>query len=317
MTRSRPRHLKRAPLTQRLAPWGAAAAVAGLVAAIAVGFSDDAPLAAAEPNRESLGEFSVPVRPLEQYSRAMTEARPAPPAAGRPGSGRGGEATIELTPVGHRFLTEDLNFWSGPGEDYELVDVIPAGERVPITGETSDGWTQVLVQGTPGWVNSTYLTQDKPVEPEEVTEEPEPQPDAESPTSPEPAPDTSGGISTAPCPSGSSVEEGLTPDAIRVHRGVCALFPEVTSYGGLRSDGEHGEGRALDIMVPSSSTGDAIADWVRDNHAALGVSEVIWAQRIWTVERSSEGWRWMEDRGSDTANHYDHVHVTVYGDAGG
>jgi hypothetical protein len=30
------------------------------------------------------------------------------------------------------------------------------------------------------------------------------------------------------------------------------------------------------------------------------------------VQRSSEGWRWMEDRGSTTANHYDHVHVTVY-----
>jgi hypothetical protein len=49
----------------------------------------------------------------------------------------------------------------------------------------------------------------------------------------------------------------------------------------------------------------------------LGVSEVIWSQRIWTVERSSDGWRWMEDRGSDTANHYDHVHVTVYGNSGG
>ncbi|MGH8775923.1 MAG: hypothetical protein ACRDWI_12375 [Jiangellaceae bacterium] len=44
---------------------------------------------------------------------------------------------------------------------------------------------------------------------------------------------------------------------------------------------------------------------------------MIWAQRIWTAERSSDGWRWMEDRGSDTANHYDHVHVTVYGNAGG
>jgi hypothetical protein len=30
------------------------------------------------------------------------------------------------------------------------------------------------------------------------------------------------------------------------------------------------------------------------------------------VQRSAEGWRWMEDRGSTTANHYDHVHATVY-----
>jgi hypothetical protein len=97
-----------------------------------------------------------------------------------------------------------------------------------------------------------------------------------------------------------------------VYRAVCAQFPDVSSWGGLRSDGEHGEGRALDIMVSSSSLGDGIADWVRANSQALGVSEVIWSQRIWTVQRGSEGWRPMEDRGSATANHYDHVHVTVY-----
>jgi hypothetical protein len=129
--------------------------------------------------------------------------------------------------------------------------------------------------------------------------------------------DESGGISEAPCSSGSSVESGLTPDAVLVHRAVCARFPEVTSYGGLRSDGEHGEGKALDIMVSDSATGDAIADWVRTHAHELGVSEILWAQHIWTVQRSSEGWRWFEDRGSSTANHYDHVHVTVYGYAGG
>jgi hypothetical protein len=41
------------------------------------------------------------------------------------------------------------------------------------------------------------------------------------------------------------------------------------------------------------------------------VTEVIWARRIWTVQRNSDGWRSMEDRGSATANHFDHVHVTV------
>lgn len=133
---------------------------------------------------------------------------------------------------------------------------------------------------------------------------------------PEPAPSGGGGgISDAPCPSGSSVESGLTSNAIAVHRAVCHLFPDVSSYGGLRvgDDGEHGEGRALDIMVYSDSAlGDEIADWVRANAGSLGVSEVLWSQQIWTVQRSSEGWRYMEDMGSTTANHYDHVHVTVY-----
>jgi resuscitation-promoting factor RpfB len=134
---------------------------------------------------------------------------------------------------------------------------------------------------------------------------------------PEPAPTGGGGggISDAPCPDGSSVESGLTSNAIGVHRAVCALFPDVSSYGGLRvgDDGEHGSGQALDIMVYSDSAlGDQISEWVRANASSLGVSEVIWSQQIWTVERSSEGWRYMEDMGSPTANHYDHVHVTVY-----
>ncbi|MGH8869834.1 MAG: ubiquitin-like domain-containing protein [Actinomycetes bacterium] len=122
------------------------------------------------------------------------------------------------------------------------------------------------------------------------------------------------GLSTSACPSGSEVEEGLTANAVSVHRAVCAEFPAVDSYLGLRpgDGGEHGDGRALDIMISGSALGDAIAGWVRAHHARLGVSEVIWSQRIWTTQRSSEGWRPMEDRGSATANHYDHVHVTVH-----
>ena len=125
------------------------------------------------------------------------------------------------------------------------------------------------------------------------------------------------GISMAPCADGSAVEAGLTKDAIRVHRAVCAAFPSVIGWGGIRGSGDyHGTGQALDIMIPNSSVGQAIANWVRANAKALGVSEVIWAQHIWTVQRSSEGWRAMPDRGSVTANHYDHVHVSVYGNSG-
>lgn len=139
------------------------------------------------------------------------------------------------------------------------------------------------------------------------------QPEAPAPE-PEPATDGGDGISGAPCSSGSGVEAGLTSNAIDVHRAVCAQFPETGLFGGLRpgDDGEHGEGRALDIMVSDSSLGDAIAEWVRANAGTLGVSEILWSQQIWTVERASEGWRPMEDMGSPTANHEDHVHVTVY-----
>ena len=69
-------------------------------------------------------------------------------------------------------------------------------------------------------------------------------------------------------------------------------------------------------MISNSSVGWEMAKWVRANAKRLGVSEVIYSQKIWTVQRGSEGWRGMSDRGSATANHYDHVHVSVYGSRG-
>lgn len=143
----------------------------------------------------------------------------------------------------------------------------------------------------------------------EATAEPEEEDEATEGADPS-KPSTS--VSGKPCASGSSVESGLSTNAVKVHRAVCAQFPSITSYGGVRSGdgGEHGSGRALDIMV-SGAVGDQVADYVRANASRLGVTEVLWAQKIWTTQRASEGWRSMEDRGSSTANHYDHVHVTV------
>jgi len=205
--------------------------------------------------------------------------------------------TPEPTVTGHLYVTTALNVRADPTQDAEVLTVLATGTEVAVTDNAEGDWVQIGYDDEFAWVNGDYLSETKPAEETE---------------------DTGGGISDAECASGSEVEAGLTPDAIRVHRAVCARFPEVTSYGGLRGGGgEHSVGRALDIMVPSSSVGDAIAAFVRDNYHSLGVSEVIWSQQIWTVERASEGWRWMEDRGSTTANHYDHVHVTVYGYSGG
>jgi hypothetical protein len=209
----------------------------------------------------------------------------------------------EASPVATelKFLTEDLNVWSGPGEDTTLLTVLDEGSEIKATGRVVDGWAEIVRGGKLRWVNAEYLS----------TEEPE---DDSGGSGGSGGSDDSGGLSDEPCASGSEVEDGLVANAIAVHRAVCAEFPEITTYYGLRpgDDGEHGTGQALDIMISDSATGDAIAEFVQDNYSALGVSEIIWAQQIWTVERSSEGWRWMEDRGSDTANHYDHVHVTVY-----
>lgn len=121
----------------------------------------------------------------------------------------------------------------------------------------------------------------------------------------------------ANCPdTGLTVEQGLTPDATRVLRCAYAQWPELTYYG-VREDSMayHPSGRAVDIMVPGNCAplGKTIAEWARSNAEKLGVVDVIWCQQIWSVQRSKEGWRDMTDRGGNTANHKDHVHVTVAG----
>ncbi|MFQ6171683.1 hypothetical protein ACK8HX_08760 [Oryzobacter sp. R7] len=83
----------------------------------------------------------------------------------------------------------------------------------------------------------------------------------------------------------------------------------IPSIGGYRPNaGEHSTGQAIDFMIGSSSEGDAVAAFVQANYSRYNVKYIIWQQRYWAP---GEGWSMMEDRGSPTANHMDHVHVTV------
>lgn len=77
---------------------------------------------------------------------------------------------------------------------------------------------------------------------------------------------------------------------------------------GLRAgESDHPKGLALDFMTRN---GGPLAEYVKANASAYGVTYIIWNQHIWSVARSAEGWRAMANRGSDTANHKDHVHVS-------
>ena len=101
---------------------------------------------------------------------------------------------------------------------------------------------------------------------------------------------------------------GLNNDAARLCSAVDSVF-NLGSIGGYRpSAGEHSTGQAVDFMISSRSQGDAVAAWVQSHVGEFNVEYVIWRQRYWTPGGS---WDPMEDRGSATANHYDHVHVTV------
>jgi uncharacterized protein YraI len=206
---------------------------------------------------------------------------------------------LSLKVVDSKYATTQLNVRTQPSADSSVVATVSKGTKLSVTKTISSGFRYISYRGKGRWVKNQYLSDTKPRSVTSIS--------------------SSGGsgISQAPCPSGSSVEDGLTPDAIRVHRAVCHRYPQFTSFLGLRSSsGYHGEGRALDCMISNTTVGWDAANWLRANASKLGVMEVIYRQQIWTVQRSSDGWRMMEDRGSPTANHMDHVHVSVYGNSG-
>jgi LysM repeat protein len=88
------------------------------------------------------------------------------------------------------------------------------------------------------------------------------------------------------------------------------------TIGGTRASAAdpngHPAGLALDFMVGTDAAlGDAIVNYHVANWDDLGVEYVIFEQQI--LLSPTSGWRQMEDRGSVTANHFDHVHVNYEG----
>lgn len=206
--------------------------------------------------------------------------------------------------VGDKYVTaDDLNIREEANEDADVVTDLKRSDKIAVTGESEGDFTEVIYKDEVVFATSKFLSDDKP----KPKPKPEPEPKKESEPKEDSAPS---GSSDAPCDTGSDVESGLQPNTIKVHRSVCAAFPSVSEYGGLAPRNNHATGNALDIMV-RGATGDEIAAYVRENASELGVTEVMFEQRIWTTQRSGDGWRPMENRGGDTANHVDHVHVST------
>jgi hypothetical protein len=86
-----------------------------------------------------------------------------------------------------------------------------------------------------------------------------------------------------------STYEGHDPSACRA---IDTLMSE--EYGTLPTD--------------DNALGDTHAEFALTHMAEFGVMYVIWRQRY----NDGSGWDPMEDRGSITQNHYDHVHVSFY-----
>ncbi len=186
---------------------------------------------------------------------------------------------------GQLWTTEALDLRVQPSAKSKVAGELEAGKRVAVTGRRQAGYAEVIVGDLTRWVTADYLSKDK-------------SPVAE-------------GLSDAPCPDGSSIESALQPQSVKVYRAVCAAFPELSSYGGQDGHGEHVNGEAIDFMVPSSSVGQRVADFLYAHRVELDLFDIIWSRSIWTVERSGEGFRSMSSRGSATADHMDHVHMKI------
>lgn len=312
MSRPRPRRAMRPSLAARLARMAIPTAVVtalGVGVAGAVMPGDDPQVAYPAPASTASLESSpsVTTERTQEPSRRVTRA-PVQVASLRKPKVSASETMapiLSLKVIGRKYATTDLNVRTEPRAKASVVGVVDKGNKVAVTKTITNGFRYVSYRGKGRWVKNRYLSESKPKSTKS------------SSSSSSSSGSGSGGISGDPCPGGSSVESGVTPDAIRVHRALCHRYPQFTSFLGLRSSsGYHGQGRAIDGMISNSTVGWDAARWLRANAKSLGVMEVIYRQQIWTVQRSSDGWRPMSDRGSPTANHMDHVHVSVYGSSG-
>lgn len=200
---------------------------------------------------------------------------------------------------GKRYVkVDEVNVRATSASDGTVVGTVTQGTVLLITGKTANKRTQVIYDGALRWAYTAYLSKTKPA----------------------------GASATDPGGSlGSESLDRTNANVKAIVRLIREKFPTITTMYGWRMysaySSDHPGGRALDIMIPKYSTsagkalGDKVARYLQENRKKLRVHYLIWRQRNWNVERNldfTKGWRAMADRGGATANHLDHVHVSVY-----
>ena len=198
----------------------------------------------------------------------------------------------------------------------------PAQPAVPETPSYGAPATNVEIQNqdvapaAPQSAPATEAPAETPASaPEAPAEEAPAQPVAETTATPEVQP-----VASTPT-SGNTIptDPNLRPQAEAFRQEIAAKFG-ITNIGGYRKGDpeDHGQGLAVDVMVPTSSElGDQVAQYAIDNMDRAGISYIIWKQQFYMPVNNIYGpantWNQMPDRGGDTANHYDHVHISFNG----
>jgi hypothetical protein len=121
-----------------------------------------------------------------------------------------------------------------------------------------------------------------------------------------------------PLAAGVAPEQGLQIKTIWVARAVSMMYPEITTIGGFRQDALkwHPNGLAIDVMIPNHGSdagielGNQIAGLALANAERWGVIHVIWRQGFYPGIGAPS---WTADYGSETLNHFDHIHIATDG----
>lgn len=258
--------------------------------------SADLAAAGATPATPDIGPRTVPPAP-----------RISPRALGTSRSAQRVPLVSHRVPKAHGRLwtTAALRLRIEPRARAGFAGLLSSGRQVQVTGRHRGAYAEVVAAGVTRWVSADYLSKSRAAARQAVAKRTVAKRTVVDGSS------NGGSVSGQPCPDGSSIEAGLQPAAIRTYRAVCNAFPELSAYGGQDGHGEHVNGQAIDFMVTSSSVGQRVADYLYAHQSEFDLFDIIWSQHIWTIERAGEGFRSMSDRGSATANHYDHVHIKV------
>ena len=256
-------------------------------------------------------KYLTPVgSPKPKPSKPRTPAKPA-----RPTTPAKPKPSTPATPkvIGVRYATTALDIRTASGSSSRTVGEVATGTALSITGVTANGRSQIVYQGQTRWVTSKWLSANKPGTTKPAASKKTKSDKTSTPSSP--------GSWNKLMAGGSEGLSGLRPSAKGLVNNVLQSFPQINTIYGVRPHDpypDHPSGHAIDLMLPNYKSNEALgwkmAKYYQAHASELGVSYIIFHQQIWSVARDSEGWRHMEDRGGDTANHMDHVHITTIWD---
>ena len=224
---------------------------------------------------------AVPVAPAAETQEAPAEA----PVVEVPAAETPAQPAVPETPN-----------YGAPAVNVEVQNQEAAPAAAPEAPATPEA---------PAAPQSAPVAEEAPAQPAavETAAAPEVQPVASTPT-------TGNAIPTDP---------HLKSQAAAFRQEIAAKFG-ITNIGGYREGDpdDHGKGLAVDVMVPTNSElGDQVAQYAIDNMDRAGISYIIWKQQFYMPVNNIYGpantWNQMPDRGGDTANHNDHVHISFNG----